>query len=107
MLWFTVWTVLVLGTLAGAFVLLRQLYRAARRLLGELERSSEAFAAASDRAAEREAALRLTEPAPVDLSDPAPARARRALALQARERRRAARAARHEAVHARWRAFTH
>src|SRR5659263_373365 len=38
MLWFTVWSVLVVGTLVGAFFLGRSLYRAARDLLAELER---------------------------------------------------------------------
>ncbi|MDT0166184.1 hypothetical protein Q9R32_11540 [Actinotalea sp. AC32] len=107
MLWFTVWALLVVGTLVGAFLLLRDLYRRARRLLAELERSSAALTEASQRAAEREEQLELTVPVPVDLSDPGPARARRLLALQARARRRAARAARHEAVYARWRAFSH
>ena len=39
MLWFTVWTVLVLGTLAGAFFLLRDLYRKGKALTVELGRA--------------------------------------------------------------------
>lgn len=107
MLWFTVWTLLVLGTLVGAFFLGRDLYRKGRRLLAELGRASEVFGEIAARGEERAEQLVLTAPAPVDLTDPEPARARHALAAQATARRRAARQARHEAVYARWRSFTH
>ena len=43
MLWFTVWTVIVLGTVVGAFVVGRDLWRKARALLDELGRASEVF----------------------------------------------------------------
>ncbi|MBC7289791.1 MAG: hypothetical protein H5T83_00465 [Actinotalea sp.] len=105
MLWFTVWTLLVLGTLTGAFFLGRDLYRKGRRLLRELDRASQVLAEAAARAEGRE--LPLTTPAPVDLTDPEPARARRALAAQATAGRQAARQARHEAAYARWRSFSH
>lgn len=107
MLWFTVWTLLVLGTLAGAFLLGRDLYRKGRRLLAELDRASQVFAEVAERSEERAAALPLTTPTPVDLTDPEPARARRALGAEDTARRRAARQARHEAAYARWRSFTH
>lgn len=107
MLWFTVWTLLVLGTLVGAFLLGRDLYRKGRRLLTELGRASEVFAAIAARGEERAGQLVLTTPAPVDLTDPEPARARRVLAAQGTARRRAARQARHEAAYARWRSFSH
>ncbi|NCT90719.1 hypothetical protein GXB85_07140 [Cellulomonas sp. APG4] len=106
MLWFTVWTVLVVGTLVGAFFLLRDLYRKARALLVELERAADVLGQVAERAEELAATLPLTSPAPVELADPGPARARRALARLATARRRAARAERHERTYARWRAFS-
>lgn len=107
MLWFTVWTLLVLGTLAGAFLLGRDLYRKGRRLLAELDRASQVLGQIAERGQERAAALDLTAPAPVDLTGPEPARARRALAAESTARRRSPRQARHEAVYARWRSFSH
>lgn len=108
MLWFTVWTLLVLGSLVGAFFLLRHLYRAAKGLLHEVERASQTMAAVADRAAELEDAARRLHPvAPVDLADPEPARQRRAVAAVATARRRAERTARHELVYRRWRSFSH
>ena len=107
MLWFTVWTLLVLGTLTGAFFLGRDLYRKGRRLLAELDRASQVFAEVAARGEARADELVRTTPVPVDLSDPEPARARRALAAEGTARRRAARQLRHEAAYARWRSFTH
>ena len=107
MLWFIVWTVLVVGALVGAFFLLRHVYRQGRDLLHELERAADVLAQVTDRAEElAAAAAALNPPAPVDLGDPAPARARRHEALLATARRRAARAERHERTYARWRAFS-
>lgn len=107
MLWFTVWTVLVVGTLVGAFFLGRYLYRSGRALLAELGRAADVVAAVAERAEELgEAAQARAALAPVSLTDPEPARARRAVAAIATERRRAARAARHEDAYRRWRAFS-
>lgn len=106
MLWFSVWTVLVLATLAGAVVLGRRIYRSGRALLAELGRASDLLGQVADRAAELSAATDDAPLAPVDLVDPAPARARRELTAAATERRRAARAERHEAARARWRSFS-
>lgn len=107
MLWFTVWTLLVVGTLVGAFLLLRRVYRQGRELLRELERAGEVLAQVTERAEELAAVAGARHPvAPVDLADAAPARARRGEALLATERRRAARAQRHESTYARWRAFS-
>ncbi len=103
MLWFSVWTVLVLATLVGAFLLLRRLYRSGKALVVELTRASEVLAEVAERA---EAIAGLTTPAPVDLHDVEAARARRAVAAVSTQRRRAARAARHEAAYRRWRAFS-
>lgn len=44
MLWFSVWFVLVVGTLLGAFLLGRRLWRSGRDLLHELEKASELLA---------------------------------------------------------------
>jgi hypothetical protein len=103
-LWFTVWSLLVIGTLAGAFFLVREVYRSAKALLVELERLTEVL----DRIAERSAELvaTATTPAPVDLLDPAPARARLAEARLATLRRRARKADRHAEAYRRWQAFT-
>ena len=104
MLWFTVWSVLVVGTLVGAFFLGRSLYRAARDLLAELERMTDAL----DRLNERSDALAAaaTTPAPIDLMDPEPARARRAQARLATFRRRARKADRHAETYRSWQALS-
>ncbi|MBT0995153.1 hypothetical protein KIN34_12760 [Cellulomonas sp. DKR-3] len=52
MLWFLLWTVLVLGTLAGAFFLGRRLWRSTLALGRELGRASEVLAVLADRADE-------------------------------------------------------
>jgi hypothetical protein len=103
-LWFTVWSLLVIGTLVGAFFLVREVYRSAKALLVELERLTDAL----DRIAERSEALvaTATTPAPVDLLDPEPARARLAQARLATLRRRARKADRHTETYRRWQAFT-
>lgn len=54
MIWFTVWAVLVLGTLAGAFLVGRRLWRSLVALGTELGRASEVAARLADRAAELE-----------------------------------------------------
>lgn len=103
MLWFTVWALLVVATLVGAGLLVRRVYRSGRALLSELTRAAEVFAEVTRRADELAAAAAQRNPvAPVDLSDPGPARARLAETSAATQRRRAARAARHEQVQQRW-----
>lgn len=107
MLWFTVWTVLVVGSLVGAFFLLRHLYRSGKALAVELGHASDAMAEVADRTAElTEEAQARTVLAPVELSDPEPARRRRAETLAAKARRQEARAARHEETYRRWRALS-
>lgn len=107
MLWFIVWTVLVVGALVGAFFLLRSVYRSARALVDEGGRATDVVGAAANRAADLAAAAQTgwTPPAVV-LDDPAPARERRSATAAASARRRAARHARHEATYERWRAFS-
>ena len=104
MLWFTVWTVLVVGSLVGAFFLLRHLYRSGKALVLEVGR---AMAAVADRTAELTAAAEARAvPALVELSDPEPARRRRAETLAVKARRHEARAVRHEETYRRWRALS-
>lgn len=107
MLWFTVWAALVVGTLVGAFFLLRRLYRSGRDLLHELDRAAQLLEQVSARADELlEAAQQHVAVAPVDLTDPEPARRRRTEAAVATARRRAARVERHERTRERWRSFS-
>lgn len=58
MLWTVVWVVLVLATLAGAFLLGRRLWRSAVALGAELSRAGETVAALSERIEELEAVAR-------------------------------------------------
>lgn len=106
MLWFAVWAVLVLGTLVGAFFLFRSVYRSARALLEEIERATETLALLAERVEELSAAGAGSAPAPVDLLDPGPTRARLAAARARRMLRRVRRAERHETVFRRWESFT-
>ncbi|MBX9247162.1 hypothetical protein ICW40_20425, partial [Actinotalea ferrariae] len=84
MLWFSVWTLLVVGTLVGAFFLLRRLYRSGKALVVELGRASDVLAQVAERAEQLEG---LTTPAPVDLHDVGAARARRDAGRVGDERR--------------------
>ena len=61
MLWFTVWTVLVLATLGGAYLLGRRLWRALVALGEEVARASDVVEQVSVRAAELEALARATQ----------------------------------------------
>lgn len=106
MLWFSVWAVLVLATLVGAFRLARSLYRSGRALLAEIARAGEVLGQVADRA-DRRAGAAVTVPAPVSLTDPEAARERRAAAVALRDKRRARQAATHAAVQQRWRSFSH
>lgn len=107
MLWFTVWTVLVLGTLVGAFFLLRHVWRAAKALMAELERAGDIAERLGTRAEElREEMEARAALHPVELADPEPARARREALAPMRAARAARKSARHETTYARWRAFS-
>lgn len=102
-LWFTVWAILVVGTLVGAFFLLRHVYRSAKGLLRAFEEAADTFSTLADRA--EALADSATTPAPVDLLDPGPARARLAEVRTARMRRRARRSETHAAAYRRWQSF--
>lgn len=103
MLWFILWAVLVIGTLAGAFLLGRDLYRKGTGLVQELERAAEVLDAVADRSEALQAAA--TQPAPVELVDPEPARLRMAEARLRRLARRLRRHDRHAGVYARWQSY--
>lgn len=107
MLWFVVWTVLVLASLAGAFLVFRRLYRSAKALLAELGRASDLLAELDRRTAELTDRARAAHPVtPVELADPEPARRRRAATRAAADRRRARRLARREETFGRWAALS-
>lgn len=104
MLWFSVWFLLVAGALVGGFFLLRHVYRSAKGLLAALEELSEVLDRL-DRQVEALAGTVGTAPAPVELEDDGPARARVLTARRARQARRLRRAERHEVAYRRWWAF--
>ena len=106
MLWFTVWTVLVLATLAGALWLGRDLWRKGKALLAELEHVGDLVEQMADRADELTAAAEAAPPTHDVLGDPDEHRARLVELRSARAVRRAERDARHAMTHARWRACT-
>jgi len=102
MLWFAVWTVLVVGTLVGAFFLGRDLWRKAGALLSELGRATDAFGRLADVTAP-DGVL----PIHAELFDDRAALRSRVDELRAARRERAAlRAERHVATFARWRAYS-
>ncbi len=101
--WFLLWTVLILGTLAGAFLLGRSLYRSGRAFLAEAERAADAVASLEERAEQLGAVG--TTPAPVVLDDLAPARERMAQARLRRLARRARRDERRARTYERWQSF--
>jgi hypothetical protein len=102
-LWLTVWTVLVLGTVVGAFFLLRSVYRSGKALGHELERAADVLDAVADRAEALQASA--THPAPVELLDPEPARLRMAQVRLRRLARRMRRDERHARTQERWQSF--
>ena len=105
-LWFTVWTVLVLATLAGAFWLGRSLWRKTRALMAELRRAADVVGALAERA-DALAAQAAADPPHHDLlSDPDVHREHLAALAARRDERRAARALRHTGTFTRWRAYT-
>jgi hypothetical protein len=105
-LWFTVWTVLVLATLAGAFWLGRDLWRKGKALLAEVERAGRVAGELAERADALTAAAQ-AQPIHHDvLGDPHEHRRRLALLRAARAARRAEAELRHAATFTRWRAYT-
>lgn len=103
MLWFSVWFVLVAGSLVGGAFLLRHVYRSARALVGALDDLSATLDRLDSRVAEL--ADTGTMPTPVELADPEPARARVREARRVRAARLTRRAERHETAYRRWWAY--
>ncbi len=101
--WFLIWTVLILGTVLGAFLLGRSLYRSGKAFVAELDRAAEAAEALADRAVELDGMA--TQPAQVVLDDLEPARLRMAEARLRRLARRARRDERRARAYERWQAF--
>ena len=105
MLWFTVWTVLVLATLGGAFLLGRSLWRSAVALGRELSRAAEVTAQLADRVDELRAAAETRETGPTLFADRDVLRARLAEVRAGAAERRAEREGRRAATRLRWRAY--
>jgi hypothetical protein len=105
-LWFSVWTVLVLATLAAAFWLARDLWRKGKALVADLQHLADLAGQMADHA-DRLAAQAGTEPLTHNLlDDPAEHRRHLTTLREARGRRRAEREARHAVIHASWRAYS-
>ncbi|MCO7271793.1 MULTISPECIES: hypothetical protein [Cellulosimicrobium] len=106
-MWFWVWTLLVVGTLVGAFFLARRLWRSVKGLGRELSRASQVAADMSARADELSRALEEAQPstAPTLFDDPVVLQERVDLLRAERAERRVQRRRRDEQVWSRWRRF--
>jgi hypothetical protein len=104
-LWFSVWTVLVLATLGGAFLLGRRLWRSAVALGRELSRAADTASQLADKVDQLTAARGAVETGPTLFADPEPLRARLAELRAASAGRRAEREGRRAATRLRWAAY--
>jgi hypothetical protein len=106
-LWFTVWTVLVVGTLVGAFFLGRRLWRSGLALGRELARAGQAWEQLAARLAELQAlaAENRVDTGPTVLAERGPLVERRAALREERAARRAERERRHWRTRQSWRAY--
>lgn len=106
-MWFWVWTLLVVGTLVGAFFLARRLWRSVKALGRELSRASQVAADMGARADELSRALEEAQPstAPTLFDDPVVLQERVDLLRAERAERRVERRRRDEQVWSRWRRF--
>ena len=105
MLWFSIWTLLVLATLGGAFLLGRRLWRSGLALGRELSRAADVAAQLADRVDELQAARGTVDTGPTLFADPEPLRARLAELRAAAAGRRAEREERRTATRKRWAAY--
>ncbi|NKY39628.1 hypothetical protein [Cellulomonas septica] len=107
MLWFTVWTVLVVGTLVGAFFLGRRLWRSGLALGRELAKAGQTWEQLGDRLAELQALAEQNrvDTGPTVLTPRGPLVERRAALREERTARRAAREQRHWRTRESWRAY--
>ncbi|WP_298457677.1 hypothetical protein [uncultured Cellulomonas sp.] len=104
MLWFTVWSVLVVATLASAVWLGRDLWRKGRALMAELERAADVVGQMADRADELTAAAAAAAGRSGHdvLTDPQRHREHLVRLRAARDARRAERRRRHTRTFTRW-----
>lgn len=107
MLWFIVWTLLVLGTLAGAFVLGRSLWRKVQELGAAAAEASDVLGRLADQADALADVAGQREPARAQLFDDTHV-LRERLAELRREAagRRTVRRLQHQETYARWRAYS-
>ncbi|GEA88762.1 hypothetical protein [Cellulomonas cellasea] len=107
MLWFTVWTVLVLGAGTGAFLLGRSLWRKVQDLGAAAAEASDAFARLADQVDALAEAAGRAEPVRADLFDDTQALRERVAGLRREAAgRRVVRQLRHQETYARWRAYS-
>jgi len=106
-LWWILWTVLVVGTVVGGFFLVRHVVRSAKALGAELARASEVAQRLEERVAELSEVAAAAHPVePVNVDDPERAHRVRAAAREVMDQRRARRDARREATYRRWLSFS-
>ena len=104
MLWSAVWTLLVVGTLVGAFWLGRDLWRTGAALLAELGRASESLERLAGTTTDG-----VAQAVPIRaqvFDDRAVLHGRVSLLRREHQKRAARRADRHVATFARWRAYS-
>ena len=105
MLWFSVWTVLVLATLGGAFLLGRSLWRSSVALLHELSRAADVTAQLAERIDELQEAAGTRDTGPTLFADRDLLRARLAEVRAGAAGRKVEREERRAATRLRWRAY--
>ncbi|MEZ0447435.1 hypothetical protein [Cellulomonas sp. ICMP 17802] len=105
MLWFSVWTILVLATLGGAFLLGRRLWRSVVALGRELSRAADTASQLADRVDELQAARAAVDTGPTLFADPEPLWEHWAELRAEAADRRAEREQRRAATRLRWRAY--
>ncbi|WP_258723147.1 hypothetical protein [Cellulomonas sp. NS3] len=107
MLWFTVWTVLVLAAVAGAFLLGRSLWRKVRDLGAAAAEASDVLGRLADQVDALADAAGQQEPVRAQLFDDTHVlRERLAELRRAAGGRRAVRRLQHQETYARWRAYS-
>ncbi len=106
MLWFWVWTLLVVGTLVGAFFLGRYVFRSGKALVAEVGRAGETFGELADRVSALESLAPEHPVRPVDLADRSAARRGWDEAGAVRQARRDRRRLRYQRTYQRWRSFS-
>ena len=105
MLWFTVWSVLVIGALVVGYWLWRRLYRSAKTTMVEVNRGSELVAAVADRIDTLRSTAEPFVPRAGLSHDPVEARAHLAALRRDRAQRSARRRQAHGTTYGRWDSF--